>query len=224
MVKFGDLFELVWPRISTSAALNPAPVFDRYNAVLKQLEQSAPSVDDEKLFDLSQRLFDDEAARAASIDSRGGMLMAAPSLVASLIAGVGVSTLKGLATSPDFQTSIIFISFVLALVYLFRTVSLVLTMLGKQRRSLLGPDDIAPPAKSTAAISPYQRAVATKLIFYTIENYRVNNQQMDRLSVAQKSFRNAIAVVVVGGLIVAALDALMGLGVLGQGGDFLIFV
>ena len=43
------------------------------------------------------------------------------------------------------------------------------------------------------------------MLGYTVANYRPNNRQMEALSVAQRCFRNALVVIVVGGCITSAV-------------------
>lgn len=210
MTGFTRLLNLIWPTTASETEINPSTVFAIYDQALEKLRRGRPTSDDPKLLDLSWQLFDKEAARRSSIDARAGILMAAPALAASLIVGVGFTTLKGLVTSTDAQTVVILVTYVLVLLYLFRTMFLVLKILGAVTRSTLGPDDVLPPATAAGAVSDYSRRVSAKIIGYTIDNYRADNVQMDRLSVAQMSFRNAIAVIIIGGLVVAGLDAYSG--------------
>jgi hypothetical protein len=71
------------------------------------------------------------------------------------------------------------------------------------------PADLRPiadaPAGSAdgnaAALSVYDRRLACKIMTYTVDNYKVNNRELDALFVAQRAFRNAILCIVLSGTV-----------------------
>ena len=74
---------------------------------------------------------------------------------------------------------------------------------GKDFRYTPDPTDLlkSPPVETTT----YPRDVAVKLLRYTIANYEENNRVMNRLEIAQKCFRNALLVLVTGGIVTVLL-------------------
>ena len=205
-------------------------MFAKYDDAVRTVERGAPSPDDAKLLDLSATLFDNDAARRASIDNRASALMPAITIAVTLVSGVGFTALRDGAKGSPIAAWCIFITYLLVLIYLSRTVLLTFRILGILVRYTPDPTDVVPPTR-VAGVKPrqapadaqvqvsvegnaaaqaqppsaYAREYAVKLLRYTIGNYKANNQQTDALSVAQRSFRNALIVLVAGGCITAAL-------------------
>jgi hypothetical protein len=190
---------MFWPLRDEPAKINPADVFRIYDDAILGMEQGSPSADDSKLLAQSWKIFDNEAARRTTIDTRAAAMMPAITLAATLVTGVGFSVLKD-ESIPALARCVILASFLLALVYLVRTMVLLFKIHGKVFRSTLDPSDLPPPL-SRARTSSYDRKIACKILRYTVANYRVNNLQTDTLFVAQHAFRNAIIVIVLGGAI-----------------------
>jgi hypothetical protein len=188
-----------WPVRDDPARINPADIFQIYEDAILGMEQGSPSADDSKLLAQSWKIFDNEGARRTTIDSRAAAMMPAISLAATLVTGVGFTVLKD-ESIPVLARCIILASFLLALLYLVRTMVLLFKIHGKVFRSTLDPSDLPPPV-SRARTSPYDRKIACKILRYTVANYKVNNIQTDTLFVAQHAFRNAIIVIVLGGAV-----------------------
>jgi hypothetical protein len=222
------LVDFVWPRLRKETELNPASVFAAYDEAVSTIEHRTPSKDDAQLLDLSAKLFDTDAARRTSIDNRASALMPAITIAVTLVTGVGFSVLKDVEKVSPVAGWSIFITYLLMLTYLTRTVFLTFRILGKVVRSTPDPTDVVPPTPIADAqpakadppaeveahtpaevegnpLSAFTRQYAVKLLRYTIGNYKANNVQMDALSVGQQSFRNALIVLVVGGSITAAI-------------------
>ena len=167
------------------------------------MENGPPSADDEKLLANSWKIFDNEAIRRNSIDTRAAALMPAITLAATLVTGVGFTVLKD-ASLPASARWIILLSFLLSLVYLIRTMLLLFLIHGEISRHTPDPSDLVtaptvlPAVAAAGAVSVYDRRLACKIMSYTVNNYRVNNVWSDALYVAQRAFRNAIIAVVLG--------------------------
>jgi hypothetical protein len=89
------LVDFVWPLRRQESELNPAVVFAAYDDAVRIIEPGTPSSDDAKLLDLSATLFDNDAARRASIDKRASALMPAITIAVTLVSGVGFTALRG---------------------------------------------------------------------------------------------------------------------------------
>lgn len=90
--------------------------------------------------------------------------------------------------------------YVVVLIFLGRTAVIVLNLHGTLIRHMVGPEDLLPARGNQD--SDYERRLALELLEDTIENYKANNVAMDRLSVAQQTFRNAVISLVGGGVLV----------------------
>lgn len=195
----------LWPGLMAPTEINRDIVFQPYVDTLASLDPDHPSALDKELLDLAQKLFDETSARRTAIESDASSILAANSIVVSLIA-IGFGSLKDLAQSADIRLVLgIYLIFVLALVYLGRAIYYAMRIgVGITFRSTLGPDDIAPlPPVEQNCVSPYHRQIARKLIAYTIDNYKANNILRANLRVAQESLRHGIMVIVIGGIVIA---------------------
>jgi len=196
-----SVLDFLWPRRSTAAELNPAHLFGNYTNAVNGMAAAAPSPDDVKLLAQSWKIFDNETGRRTSIDTRAGALMPAISLAATLVTGVGFTVLKDAALPIDAR-SVILVTYVLALVYLLRTMLLLFVIHGQIFRYTVDPSDLPTPAADVAGqTSPYDRGLACRIMRYTIDNYQINNIQTNLLVIAQRSFRNAIIAIAFGGTI-----------------------
>ncbi len=197
------LVDVLLPRRSNPATLNPAPVFAAYRTAVDAMERAEPSADDAKLLAQSWKIFDNEAARRNSIDTRAGAIMPAISLAATLVTGVGFTVLKDVTLPVDARWAIL-ATYLVALVYLVRTMLLLFVVHGRIFRYTPDPSDLPTPVAGVvdpAEASPYDRGLACKIMRYTIENYVINNVQTDVLVVAQQTFRNAIIAIAIGGTV-----------------------
>jgi hypothetical protein len=203
-----SLLDFLWPQRNDPAAINPAQSFAVYENAVHDMERAAPSADDPKLLAQAWKIFDNDAGRRTSIDTRAGALMPAISLAATLVTGVGFSVLKE-AALPAEARWVILATYVLALIYLVRTMLFLFVIHGRVFRYTPDPADLPTPAPLPGAVagaaSPYDRTLACKIMRYTIENYQINNVQSDALFVAQKTFRNAIIAVSAGGIVAGIL-------------------
>jgi hypothetical protein len=202
------LTDEIVPHYPQEADLNPANVFEKYEQAVRAIEGSARTVDDPRLLDLSIKLFEIDAGRYAWINSRATTLLGAISLAAALVTGVGFTTLKDTASPPLPVFITIVSTYVLALVYLCATSIICFRIQGAIVRVTPDPSDIVPPPSMTP--SSYYRNVAVVMLRYTIENYRIGNRVAGMLWVAQKCFRNALIVLVIGGLVVVGLVVVSG--------------
>jgi hypothetical protein len=193
------ILDEVVPRITPEAQLNPAAEFDAYTRAVTAIAAAPVTDDDPKLLDLSLKLFDNDASRRASIDSRAGAMMSAISLAATLVTGVGFTAFKDTSGLSKGTFWAMFVTFVLALLYLTITTVLIFQIQGRIFRSTPDPRDLPTPPPATP--SPYSRGMAVRILRYTIDNYKINNRVVNRLWIAQKCFRNALLVLVFGGIV-----------------------
>jgi hypothetical protein len=193
---------MIWPRQNNPATINPPAVFAPYTNAVNTIETAPPTSDDTKLLAQAWKLFDNESARRTAIDARASAAMPAITLAATLVTGVGFSVLKDTSIPTNAQWVIV-ATYLVTLLFLVRTALLVFVIQGKVLRNTPDPADLPPPpAPAAGATSPYDRALACKIMRYTIANYQINNIQADALFVAQRAFQNAIIAITLGGVVV----------------------
>jgi hypothetical protein len=210
-----SLCQFLWPRRRASTELNPDRHFGGYSADINAMANDPPSSDDQKLLAQSWKLFDNEAGRRNSIDTRAAAIMSALGLAATLVTGVGFTVLKDTSVPPAARW-IILLFYILSLGYLVRTMLLLFQVHGDVPRYTPDPSDLltatadlrptpqalqTTPEGNIGILSAYDRRLACKIMAYTVENYKINNVQQETLFVAQKALRNAILAVVLGGTV-----------------------
>jgi hypothetical protein len=187
-----------WPRAQEEDEINPGGVFQIYERVLADLETGQLPVNDTELLRVTRQLFEDEAQRRASIDARAGLLFGATGISGSLIVGVAPGLLRSVPHAAVAPLSYAILAcYVAALVLFGRTIVNAIRVQGFIIRFTLGPNDLLP---SQNAATSYERSLALKTLGFTIENYKVNNRQLELLVVAQHCFRNAVILVLLAGL------------------------
>jgi hypothetical protein len=207
---------LLWPWRKSWDELNPAEIFRNYVDAVGVMVNTQPSADDEKLLAQSWRLFDNENARRNSIDTRAAAIMSAIGLAATLVTGVGFTVFKD-AAIPFAARVIILVGYLVSLAYLVRTMVLLFRVHGDVSRYTPDPSDLptaatdlqpvvgdpvqAPGGPVVRPLSAYDRRLACRIMNYTINNYKINNTQLDALVVAQRAFRNAILTIVLSGTV-----------------------
>ena len=190
---------VVWPSTLDFEELNPSAVFAEYEKVCAALSK-ASSPDSSMLLATARQMFDDDATRRQSIDSRAGLLLGAVGVAAALVTGVGLSSLASFSASLKPTEWLALAVYVVVVIFLGRTAVIVLGLHGTLIRHMLGPEDLM--AENGQSGLDDERRIALELLADTIENYKANNVAMDRLSVAQQSFRNAVISLVGGGAVI----------------------
>jgi hypothetical protein len=184
--------DFLWPLPNSEEQLNPPEIFARYKHDVELLADDT-SIDEEYLLDAIERMTNAEDARLNSIDTRGGQLMAASGIAVSLITAVATQRLVADAVRGRL---VFLVGYIAALIYFSRCILLTLRVHGQRRRHKLGPDELLPQT----TVGGYRRQIARTMLQNLIENYRIDNKQAEALYLAQKCLRNAVLVLVAGGL------------------------
>ena len=129
-ITWRELFQCLWPHRTKEGELNPEDVFQKYIDAIATIERRPPSPNDAKLLDLSLKLFDNDAARRTSIDGRAAALMPAITIAVTLVSGIGFSALKDIGNILPIVAWTIFLTYLLSLLYLTRTVIETFRILG----------------------------------------------------------------------------------------------
>lgn len=171
--------------------INPPELFAGYETRLAELRDDARIADDE-LLEQARKMWADQEARLSSIDSRAGRLMAAAGIAASLTTtAVGQKGFFGSAAGNP----LLVVAYVLALAYFAYCILIALRVHGRRRRYKIGPDDLVPVRAPS-----YARHLALELPASLIKNYQSDNRQVEALHMAQWAFRNAVILLVLGGV------------------------
>ena len=203
-----DWLREVFPVKEAEEQLNDPLIFRRYTDAIDSIGSGLATDEDARLADLSWKIFDADAARRASIDSRAGTITSAISLAAALVTGVGFTAFRDVSGLSNAVFYSMLTTLVLSLTYLTATSLLVFRIHGRVMRNTPDPTDLAPPP--VADPSEYPRLIAVKILRYTVANYRVNNRVADQLWRAQKCFRNALLALVLGGLVTSTMMSFSG--------------
>ena len=195
------IFAEVVPLPAPEDQINPPAIFEKYDNAVDAIGETPAAADDPKLLDLSLKLFDNDANHRASIDARAAAMMSAITLAATLVTGVGFTMFRDTSGLPVVTFWAMFLSFVFTLIYLTATIILLFQIHGRIIRFTPDPTDLATPLPAPNQLSSYPRQIAVRVLRYTVGNYSINNRVLVRLWVAQKCFRNALVVLVLGGLL-----------------------
>jgi hypothetical protein len=188
----------LWLGLEEEETTNPADVFRSYDQALLRVQ----TLFDDRIIDeailLCRHIFDTENARRDSIDNRSGILLQATGVTATLV----IAFLGILATQvrEPFSLAVVGLGASFILLYLGRAAVESLRVLGKATRHVIGPTEVIPSEWPDEAVIYRQHCIQTYLAI-TVENYRVNNRMMERLAVAQHSYRNAVIILLGGGAV-----------------------
>ena len=201
-----SLIAEIFPLLSSERNINPDAPFIKYKTAIDILRDtpvtlivanvSTSNLDEDGLLTASQRLFDSEQSRHSSIDGRAAGLMAAIGLAATLVTGIGFTTLNDTATLPKSAYIVAAVAYFVVLLYLAATVIAAFYVQGYLPRSTPDPADLNPFSK---------KALACKTLEYTMENYKVNNRAVFALYSGMKCFRNAVIILVLAGLAIGTI-------------------
>jgi hypothetical protein len=142
-------------------------------------------------------------SRHSSIDSRASGLMAAIGLAATLVTGIGITTLNDATSLPSAAYIIASCVYVVVLLYVSATAVIAFQVQGYLPRSTPDPTDL-----QLSNDKAFSHNVACKILAYTIDNYKVNNRAAVLLYSGLKCFRNAVLDLVLGGLAIPAASVM----------------
>lgn len=176
--------------------------FDGYRADIGQLPEPGNDRDNYSAAVLaaSQRIYDAEATRRESINSRCGAVLSTGGILGALFVAagqLGLSQKKGSFGSAAWVELVIFF---IALIFLGFSISMALAVQGSQQGNVIDPGDLR-TWDGQLGISSYSLQLARKYLEYTVDNYATNNKLKFRLHSAQRHLRNAIIAIIVAGML-----------------------
>ena len=167
----------LWPRPESENLLNPPAVFVQYYEGLTKLTETINSDVRSKLEEFTKTIFEDEEKRRESIEGKATKCLSSTGILATLTVGFSTVVVQGKLTNLDMFIGFAVVCFFVALVYLLRAALEALRVFGYIPRFCLGPDDIIPSETDTE--TGYSLSITKKLLRYTIENYKINNRQLE---------------------------------------------
>jgi hypothetical protein len=185
------LLRQVVPVPRKDRVINPPHLFERYETRIAELRDD-PRIPDSELLEQARKMWADQETRLSSIDSRAGQLMAAAGIAASLTTtAVGQKGLFGVGAGNP----LLVVAYLLALAYFAYCILVALRVHGRRRRHKIGPDELVPSVGAS-----YSRHLAVELLASLVKNYQSDNRQVEALHMAQWAFRNAVILLVFGGI------------------------
>jgi hypothetical protein len=200
-VTAGDWLRQVVPLAHLSSALNPSPVFARYDNAASEVERASPGRFVSTLLDEARRMFDEEGTRRDGINARAGVLLGTSGVLGGIIVAGGQIVLGSSRPSLSMLGEVAVGFYIASILYVGLGIVQCLKVQSVGRGNLLGPDDL-PPLSTPLRSDKYQLQLAGKLVRYTIANYRLSNEALDRLQAALKCVRNGLIALLVVGLMI----------------------
>jgi hypothetical protein len=148
----------------------------------------------------SQRIYDSEAARRESINTRCGAVLSTGGVLGALFVAAGQLGLSRQKGSFGAVAWLELIVFSIALIYLGVSIAMALAVQGSRQGSLIDPRDVSAGTGQTD-INSYDMYLARKYLEYTVDNYASNNRLKFRLHSAQRHLRNGIIAIIVAGIL-----------------------
>jgi hypothetical protein len=150
---------------------------------------------------VSQRVYDTEAARRESINTRAGALIGTAGVLGSLVVAAGQLGLDVKKGSFGAAAWVVFVFFVVSLAYLGATLVLALRVQGAQQGNVVDPTDLAPQPNEPSNKGAYDVRMTQVHLRYTVLNYRLNNLLKYRLLSSQRCLRNGVLAIIVAGVV-----------------------
>lgn len=178
------LVRQIWPTRLRRDRLNPPNTFARYSDAIKGMS-AIPAGEEERaiVLESTRKMVEAEETRRDGIDTRAGLLLAA--------AGISISLTVSFLTEPVLRDSLFLlrVSYVVAVLFLVRSTTTALRVLGTRVWHKLGPDELVEQYRNPSALAT---GLSMMLLNQLLHNYQVNNERADALYVAQRCFRNAV--------------------------------
>jgi hypothetical protein len=147
----------------------------------------------------SQRIYDGEATRRESINTRCGAVLSTAGILGALVVGAGQLGLQHKG-SFGFVAGIVWFLFVVSLLYLGLSIAMALRVHGEIQGNVVGPHDLLLSGPQLE-LNEYNVNVAKVHLGYAVTNWCLNNDFKFRLNSAQRCLRNGIVAIIVAGML-----------------------
>lgn len=176
--------------------------FDGYNKAIDKIANS-PKPDgnySSAVLAASQRIYDGEASRRESINTRCGAVLSTGGILGALFVAagqLGLTLKKGTFGGVGWLLLAVFL---IALLYLGVSITMALAVQGSEQGNVVDPGNIS-TGDHQQDIDVYNIQLARQYLKYTVLNYQVNNRLKFQLHSAQRYLRNGIIAIIIAGML-----------------------
>lgn len=189
---WNELIKIIWPRYESHSTLNSEKIFQKYYEAIDGLRYTTETTVLRELYNNSLDIYKEEEKRRLNITQKATTSLTATGTLSAIIAGLATLLFSQQLRMNEMYAFLSLIFYAGALIYLLRSILIALKILGRENiRYCIGPDDLPPGNKNERQ---YILHLSEKYLYYTIENYKLNNIQISKLWVSQESFRNGIII------------------------------
>ena len=184
--------------------LNPHNLFKKYIESYNLIAKSENTRHGPRILEISKYLFDEEENRRKRIDTTASNFLSIIAVVAALIiAMAGLIFNKGinLDDSISFLTLILYF---ISLIYLFCAYINSLSIFGIVPRYYPDPNDLVP--NNSESENQFSLRIGVTFLYYTVENYKINNRQQHKIHNSRVLIRNAIVALLMAGILLGIIS------------------
>lgn len=195
------LFQILWPHCLNEEELNPIKLFDEYVNACDGLGDNMDVALGSRFLENSKYIFVEEEERRDRLERTATTILSSTAIVVVLIVAMSKFVFGDKILEKTLLISIFSIaSYGISLIYFFMAFIYALRVFASVSRHYLGPIDIAPQSKENVA--PFSIRIGKKFLECTIENYKINNREMNKTHVARSMLRNAIVTLLLSGVLI----------------------
>jgi hypothetical protein len=171
---------------------------------LGNLAENAPPGGDQgknfnpTLLSFNQKIYDAEATRRESINTRCGVVLSTAGILGTLVVAAGQLGLIKQGSSHKPLAWIIWALFVISLVYVLRSIIIALRVQGGIQAELVDPHDLHSDMPSQL-FDQYNCDMAKTNLLYGTFNWCLNNKFKDQLHAAQLYLRHGLIAIIIAG-------------------------
>jgi hypothetical protein len=169
-------------------------LFNKYQNLVDRNDQSS-----KLLIDSSTLIYQGEASRRESSNTRGGSLLAATGVVGTIIVAAGTLASQRIPATLSTLAWIVVILYVTSLVYIGIAMVLAVKVQTPRQVDVLGPDNLLP---ADADPDVYGVSVTNAMLTSVIKNYSIINSQSGELRRGFLCFRNGAIALIIAGILV----------------------
>jgi hypothetical protein len=153
------------------------------------------------LLTTSQRIYDAEATRRESINTRAGALIGTAGILGSLVVAAGQLGLDQKSGAFGIAAWSVLVLFVISLAYLAASLLLALRVQGARQGAVVDPTDLPATAAERTSDGLYNIRIAEVQLESFVYNYRLNNELKYLLLSSQRCLRNGLLAIILAGVI-----------------------
>jgi hypothetical protein len=197
-----QFLKILWPTTRKKEESNPEEVFEQYKVRLEAFKAQKPPPAASKILEFSKFLYEQEEQTSTRIEQRATNSLTSIAISSALLIGIAPIILEGKIKANSLFLIVMLLFFLAAIVYLVRASITALQVFDEFVWHKLGPDD--PIESDNTSNEAYAKDLGARLIEYTIENIKVNNHRTSIANTSRSCFRNAVFLIGVFGLMLAA--------------------